>query len=183
MLIVVFLPFIFFVGLGVLVFLGRPVLFVQERAGFEGRLFSLYKFRTMRDADPQRGLIDDEQRLGRFGRRLRALSLDELPQLFNVLLGDMSLVGPRPLLPEYIPLYNDRQASRHLVRPGITGLAQINGRNAISWQKKLELDAQYVERRSLGLDIYILYQTALVVISRKGINAQGSATNKKFSGN
>ena len=152
--------------------LGTPVLFRQVRPGRGGIPFVMYKFRTMRDAADENGRpLPDAERLTPFGRKLRAASLDELPELWNVLKGDMSLVGPRPLLMEYLPLYNTEQRRRHLVRPGITGWAQVNGRNAISWPEKFRLDVWYVENRSLLLDIKILFLTVKKVLDRSGINA------------
>ena len=164
--------------------LGTPVLFRQVRPGRGGIPFVMYKFRTMRDAEDENGRpLPDAERLTPFGRKLRAASLDELPELWNVLKGDMSLVGPRPLLMEYLPLYNAEQRRRHLVRPGITGWAQVNGRNAISWPEKFRLDVWYVENRSLLLDIKILFLTVKKVLDRSGINSEGEATAAKFTGN
>lgn len=163
--------------------LGTPVLFRQVRPGRGGIPFVMYKFRTMRDAADENGRpLPDAERLTPFGRKLRAASLDELPELWNVLKGDMSLVGPRPLLMEYLPLYNAEQRRRHLVRPGITGWAQVNGRNAISWPEKFRLDVWYVENRSLLLDIKILFLTVKKVLDRSGINSEGEATATKFTG-
>jgi sugar transferase EpsL len=154
----------------VLLRLGRPVLFVQERPGLEGRPFRLYKFRTMTDArHPDGSLLPDAERLSPFGRRLRGWSLDELPELWNVLRGDMSLVGPRPLLPRYLDRYRPDQARRHDVKPGITGWAQVNGRNATSWEERLALDGWYVDHWSLRLDLRILAQTVSRVLTRQGI--------------
>ena len=164
--------------------LGTPVLFRQVRPGRDGIPFVMYKFRTMRDTEDENGRpLPDAERLTPFGRKLRAASLDELPELWNVLKGDMSLVGPRPLLMEYLPLYNAEQRRRHLVRPGITGWAQVNGRNAISWPEKFRLDVWYVENRSLLLDIKILFLTVKKVLDRSGINSEGEATAAKFTGN
>jgi pilin glycosylation protein pglB len=164
--------------------LGTPILFRQVRPGRGGIPFVMYKFRTMRDAEDENGRpLPDAERLIPFGRKLRAASLDELPELWNVLKGDMSLVGPRPLLMEYLPLYNAEQRRRHLVRPGITGWAQVNGRNAISWPEKFRLDVWYVENRSLLLDIKILFLTVKKVLDRSGINSEGEATAAKFTGN
>lgn len=164
--------------------LGSPVLFCQTRPGRHGRLFTMYKFRTMRDAADEHGHpLPDGERLTPFGRKLRAASLDELPELWNVLKGDMSLVGPRPLLPEYLPLYNAEQRRRHEVRPGITGWAQVNGRNALSWPEKFRLDVWYVDHRSFWLDLKILLLTVKKVFVREGINAEGEATAAKFEGN
>lgn len=163
--------------------LGTPVFFRQVRPGLHGQPFEMVKFRTMTDErGPDGELLPDAQRLTPFGRWLRATSLDELPELWNVLRGDMSLVGPRPLLMEYLPLYTPEQARRHEVRPGITGWAQVNGRNAISWADKFELDVWYVEHRSLWLDIKILCLTVKKVLVRDGISAQGEATMPKFTG-
>lgn len=162
--------------------LGKPVLFRQDRPGKHTEQFTLIKFRTMLEVDPTEGLTTDAERLTPLGRFLRATSLDELPTLWNVLRGDMSLVGPRPLLPEYLPLYSPRQATRHSVRPGITGLAQVSGRNLLTWEDRLELDAQYVEQWSLLLDLRILGRTVDTVIRRDGISAQGHATMARFTG-
>lgn len=163
--------------------LGKPVLFRQMRPGMGGTTFEMTKFRTMTDARDTSGeLLPDADRLIGFGQFLRSSSLDELPELWNVLKGDMSLVGPRPLLMEYLPLYSERQARRHEVRPGITGWAQINGRNALSWEEKFELDVWYVENRTLWLDIKILFLTVWKVVKRDGISQDGEATMTKFSG-
>lgn len=163
--------------------LGSPVLFTQVRPGLHGKPFKMVKFRTMTDArDTSGALLPDAQRLAPFGRFLRASSLDELPELWNVLRGEMSLVGPRPLLMEYLPLYSPAQARRHEVRPGITGWAQVNGRNAISWDDKFGLDVWYVDHRSLFLDIRILWLTVRKVLVRDGISAPGDATMPKFEG-
>lgn len=162
---------------------GSPVIFKQVRPGLHGRPFTLYKFRTMTDARDENGrLLPDEQRLTKFGRFLRSTSLDELPELFNVLKGDMSLVGPRPLLMEYLPLYTPEQARRHEVRPGITGWAQVNGRNAISWEEKFKYDVWYVDNWSLWLDLKILFMTIVAVLRRNGISAEGHATMPVFRG-
>lgn len=179
---VVLLPVMAVVAVLVAVNLGRPVLFTQRRPGLGGRVFVLRKFRSMRDVDLSRSLVTDEQRLTQFGRLLRSTSLDELPSLWNVLRGDMSLVGPRPLLVEYLPLYSKDQARRHEVRPGITGLAQISGRNALSWEDKFTRDVEYVDTRSLGLDTRIIFATVRSVFVREGISAQGEATTCKFGG-
>ncbi|WP_461210623.1 sugar transferase [Desulfocurvus sp. DL9XJH121] len=177
------LPVLGVVALLVRKYLGAPVLFRQERPGLGGRLFTLRKFRTMTDASGEDGeLLPDEERLPRFGRILRATSLDELPELFNVLAGDMSLVGPRPLLPEYLPLYDARQARRHDAPPGITGWAQIHGRNALSWPEVFNLDVWYVENMNPLLDLVILACTVGAVLSRKGVSEQGRATRTRFGG-
>ena len=170
------------VALTVALRLGRPVLFRQLRPGRDGELFELVKFRTMTPIDPQRGLVTDADRLTPFGRRLRATSLDELPTLWNVLVGDMSFVGPRPLLPEYLSLYSPDQARRHEVRPGITGLAQVAGRNHVEWADRLAFDIAYVSARSPSLDARILWQTLRVVLTREGISSAGEATMAPFRG-
>lgn len=163
--------------------LGRPVLFTQERPGYREKIFKMYKFRSMTDERDQNGkLMPDEVRLTPFGEWLRSTSLDELPELLNILKGDMSLVGPRPLLVQYLPLYNKRQHKRHNVKPGITGLAQINGRNSISWEEKFEYDVQYVEKISFYEDIRILFETVFKVFKREGINSENSATMEDFMG-
>lgn len=163
--------------------LGSPVLFRQVRPGLRGQPFEMVKFRTMTDArGPDGQLLPDAERLTAFGRFLRSSSLDELPELWNVLKGEMSLVGPRPLLMEYLPLYSREQARRHEVRPGITGWAQVNGRNALSWDEKFKLDVWYVDHRSLWFDIKILWLTVRKVVVREGISAAGEATMPKFTG-
>ena len=163
--------------------LGSPVLFTQARPGLNAKIFKIYKFRTMSDERDENGnLLPDELRLKGFGAKLRASSIDELPQLFNVLKGDMSFIGPRPLLVEYLPLYSPRQASRHSVRPGITGLAQVNGRNDISWAAKLEYDALYAEKLSFLLDIKIALLTIKKVLKKEGVSKAGMATTEKFNG-
>ena len=163
--------------------LGSPILFTQQRSGYKGKLFTLYKFRTMTNERDENGnLLSDEIRLTKFGKFLRSTSLDELPELLNILRGEMSFVGPRPLLTEYLPLYSKEQARRHDVQPGITGWAQINGRNAINWKQKFELDVWYVNNISFILDIKILWLTFWKVIRREGISQEGQATMEKFSG-
>ncbi len=163
--------------------LGSPIFFRQTRPGLNGKPFNMIKFRSMTDAiDPHGALLPDSQRLTSFGRFLRASSLDELPELWNVLKGEMSLVGPRPLLMEYLPLYTPEQARRHEVRPGITGWAQVNGRNSICWADKFALDVWYVDHRSLWLDVRILWLTVRKVLVRDGISAEGEATMPKFTG-
>jgi lipopolysaccharide/colanic/teichoic acid biosynthesis glycosyltransferase len=175
-------PFLLIIGLAVLMALGSPILFRQERPGRHGRPFTLYKFRSMRTAGEGAAPLSEAERLTRLGAFLRRTSLDELPELWNVLRGDMSLVGPRPLLMEYLPLYTPEQARRHDVRPGITGWAQINGRNAISWEEKFRLDVWYVDHRSLSLDLRILLRTIRRVLSGHGINEPGQATVTFFRG-
>lgn len=163
--------------------LGSPVLFRQTRPGLHGKPFEMIKFRTMKDTTDKEGnALPDSERLTEFGKKLRASSLDELPELWNVLKGDMSLVGPRPLLMEYLPLYNAEQAKRHNVRPGVTGYAQVNGRNSLSWEDKFKLDTWYVEHQSLWLDMKILLKTVKKVIIKDGISAEGEATMTKFTG-
>jgi sugar transferase EpsL len=163
--------------------MGRPVIFTQPRPGLNGRPFKMYKFRTMTDEKDNAGkLLPDEKRITPLGRFLRETSLDELPELFNVLKGDMSLVGPRPLLMQYLGRYTPHQARRHEVKPGITGWAQVNGRNAISWEEKFDLDVWYVDNWSLWLDIRILFLTLVKVLKREGISADGWATMPEFTG-
>ena len=163
--------------------LGAPVLFSQERPGKNEKVFRMYKFRSMTDArDTQGNLLPDEKRLTHFGAMLRATSLDELPELWNIFKGDMSIVGPRPLLVKYLPRYNDRQRHRHDVRPGLTGWAQVNGRNAISWEKKFEYDIEYVEKESFLFDLKILFMTVGKVLHRSGISQEGNATMEEFMG-
>jgi len=175
-------PVIVATAILVAVRLGRPVLFTQPRPGRHGRIFTLYKFRSMRAVDPTRGWVTDADRLTPFGSRLRATSLDELPSLWNVLRGDMSIVGPRPLLVEYLDRYTPEQARRHEVRPGITGLAQVTGRNAVTWEQRFAQDVRYVDRRSAGLDLRIVVATIGAVWRREGITAEGQATMTKFGG-
>lgn len=180
---IVLSPLMALISILVLFDVGRPVLFAQERPGLHGVRFRLRKFRTMRTAFDQDGVpLPDEQRLTKIGSFLRRWSLDELPELWNVLVGEMSLVGPRPLLMEYLPLYNERQAKRHLMKPGLTGLAQVSGRNDLTWEEKFELDVHYVEHWSLGLDIVILAKTVAQVLSANGISAEGHATMPPFRG-
>ena len=181
---ILFSPILLVVALLVRINLGSPVFFTQTRLGKDGKEFKMIKFRTMKDSLDKFGqLLPDEQRLTKFGKILRSTSLDELPELINVLKGDMTLVGPRPLLVEYKELYSERQFRRHEVYPGITGWAQINGRNAISWNERFELDVWYVDNISFLLDMKILVMTILKVIKRDGINEQGQASMSKFPGN
>lgn len=164
--------------------LGSPVLFHQVRPGLHGKPFEMIKFRTMTDErDPEGNLLPNEQRLPRFGKMLRATSLDEMPELWNVIKGDMSIVGPRPLLMDYLPLYNEEQAKRHHVRPGMTGYAQVNGRNSISWEEKFKLDTWYVENQSIWLDFKIMFQTVKKVLVKEGINQSEEVTMTRFMGN
>lgn len=184
MLLVVMAPLLIAISWMLIVSMGRPVLFRQTRPGLGGRPFEMFKFRTMTDArDDSGNLLPDEKRLNALGRSIRLSSLDELPELWNVLRGDMSFVGPRPLLMEYLPLYSPEQARRHEVRPGITGWAQVNGRNAVGWPERLAMDVWYVDNRSFWLDCRILWMTVWVVFSRKGVSQAGHATMSKFEGN
>jgi sugar transferase EpsL len=179
----VLLPIFFFVMLLCFLNFGTPVLFCQNRPGLNGKSFRMFKFRSMtRETDRYGKLLPDSERLTPFGRWLRASSFDELPELWNVVRGDMSLVGPRPLLLEYLPLYSPEQARRHDVRPGITGWAQVNGRNALTWEDKFALDVWYVENQSIWLDIKILALTIKRVLARDGISAAGEATMSRFTG-
>jgi len=177
---VVLSPVIVLTAVLVAIKLGRPVVYAQARPGKDGRVFTLYKFRSMRSVDEARGWVTDADRLTPFGVRLRSTSLDELPSLWNVLKGDMSIVGPRPLLVEYLERYTPEQARRHEVRPGVTGLAQVTGRNAISWESKFAQDVRYVDRRSVGLDLRIVVATIGSVLKRDGISAEGHVTMAKF---
>jgi lipopolysaccharide/colanic/teichoic acid biosynthesis glycosyltransferase len=180
----IFSPLILLIAFLVKKKLGSPILFKQIRPGLDGKLFEMYKFRTMKDFRDKNGnLLPDSERMTSFGSFLRSTSIDELPELINVLKGEMSLVGPRPLLKEYLPLYSEGQARRHNVLPGITGWAQINGRNAISWKKKFELDVWYVENQSFWLDLKILFLTFWKVIKRSDVNQEGHVTIEPFNGN
>ena len=183
LMLVLLAPVMLLVAILLRVNMGSPVFFKQKRPGLHGVPFEMFKFRTMTNTQDGHGrLLDDGARLTRLGKFLRATSLDELPELWNVLKGEMSLVGPRPLLMEYLPLYNEQQMRRHEVRPGITGWAQVNGRNAISWDEKFKLDLWYVDNQSLLLDIRIILLTVIRVFSRKGISAEGDATMPRFRG-
>ncbi len=180
---VVLLPLIVLVAIFIRVKLGAPILFTQNRPGYHGKIFKMLKFRSMLDGKDTHGkLLPDNERMTKFGAFLRATSLDELPGLINVIKGDMSLVGPRPLLVQYLPLYNSEQATRHNVRPGITGWAQVNGRNAISWDEKFKLDVWYVKNQSFWLDVKILLLTVKKVFVREGISAEGHVTIEPFTG-
>lgn len=180
---IVLSPLIILIAWSVRTKLGSPVLFRQQRPGLHGKPFTLVKFRTMRDAvDPAGNPLPDAERLSTFGDFLRNSSLDELPELWNVLTGEMSLVGPRPLLMQYLPLYSTEQMRRHESRPGVTGLAQVNGRNAISWEEKFQMDVWYVDNQSLLLDLKIIVKTLTSVLARDGINQEGEATVKYFQG-
>lgn len=180
---IVLSPILLIVALLVRTKLGSPVIFKQERPGLNEKIFTLYKFRTMTDAkDEQGNLLSDEIRLTKFGKLLRSTSLDELPELFNILKGDMAIVGPRPLLVRYLPLYNEHQKHRHDVRPGFTGWAQCNGRNAISWEEKFDLDVYYTKNLTLFMDIKIIIKTIKVVLFREGISSETSVTMEEFRG-
>jgi len=182
-LVILLLPLLALLAILVYVDLGSPALFRQQRPGLLGKPFTFYKFRTMNKGTDEDGrLLPDEVRLSTFGKFLRKTSLDELPQLFNVIRGDMSLVGPRPLLMEYLDLYTDEQMRRHAVKPGITGWAQVNGRNAITWEEKFRLDLWYVDNRSLFLDLRIILLTVIRIIRKEGISQEGMATAEKFKG-
>ena len=181
--IIVLSPVLLIVAFLVKTKLGSPVLFTQDRPGKDGKIFKMYKFRSMTSETDENGnLLPDEVRLTSFGKKLRSTSLDELPELFNILKGDMSIVGPRPLLVKYLPLYNDFQKHRHDVRPGFTGYAQVNGRNSISWEEKFDLDVYYVNNISLLLDIKIILKTVKVVLFREGISSETSVTMEEFRG-
>jgi lipopolysaccharide/colanic/teichoic acid biosynthesis glycosyltransferase len=182
-LLVILSPLIILTGIMVYLFLGSPILFLQKRAGYQGQPFLIYKFRTMKNASDSTGnLLPDSERLTPFGRFLRTFSLDEMPELFNILRGEMSFVGPRPLLADYLPLYSQEQARRHEVIPGLTGWAQINGRNATDWPTRLRMDVWYVDNWSFWLDIKISLLTIWKVIKREGINQPGQATVEYFKG-
>lgn len=181
--IIVLSPVLIVLAILVRLKLGSPILFKQERPGKSEKIFTLCKFRTMTDARDEKGeLLPDEVRLTKFGKLLRATSLDELPELFNILKGDMSVIGPRPLLVRYLPRYNDFQRRRHEVRPGLTGLAQINGRNALTWEEKFAYDIRYVENLNFAMDLRIFAGTVRAVLKREGINSETSATMEEFMG-
>lgn len=182
--IIVLSPLFLIIAILVKINLGSPVLFKQQRPGLNEKIFTMYKFRTMTDERDENGnLLPDEVRLTKFGQFLRSTSLDELPELFNILKGDMSIIGPRPLLVDYLPLYNEHQRRRHKVRPGLSGLAQVNGRNAISWEEKFDLDVQYVDNVTFLGDWKIIFQTIKKVIVREGISSETAATMEPFRGN
>jgi len=177
-LIILFIPFYIMVSITILIKMGRPIIFKQKRPGLNDKIFSIYKFRTMSNHP----YLSDRERITRIGKFIRSTSLDELPQLFNVLKGEMSFVGPRPLLVEYLEFYSDKQKKRHNVKPGITGWAQVNGRNAISWEQKFEYDVWYIENQSFWLDMKILWMTFLKVVKRSNISSNSSVTMEKFKG-
>lgn len=181
--IIILSPVLLIVSIMVRTKLGSPILFKQERPGLNGKIFKMYKFRTMTNETDENGeLLPDEVRLTKFGQFLRSSSLDELPEMFNILKGDMSIVGPRPLLVKYLPLYSERQSHRHDVRPGLTGYAQVNGRNAISWEEKFELDIFYVNNSSFMVDLMIFFKTIKKVFDREGISSDTSVTMEEFKG-
>ena len=182
--IIILSPVFIVIALLVRIKLGSPILFKQERPGLNEKIFKMYKFRTMTsEVDEEGNLLPDEVRLTSFGQLLRSTSLDELPELFNIFKGDMSIVGPRPLLVKYLPLYNDEQKHRHDVRPGLTGLAQVNGRNAISWEDKFKYDVEYTKNVTFMNDLKIIFETILKVIKRDGISSETSVTMEEFKGN
>lgn len=182
--IIILSPVYIIVAILVRVKLGSPVIFTQERPGKDEKIFKMYKFRSMTSATDEEGnLLPDEVRLTSFGKKLRSTSLDELPELFNILKGDMSIVGPRPLLVKYLPLYNDFQKHRHDVRPGLTGWAQVNGRNAISWEDKFRLDVVYTKKCSFFMDLKVIFKTISSVLKKEGISSETSATMEEFKGN
>ena len=183
MALIIFSPVLLVTAILVRVKLGSPVIFCQERPGKDEKIFKLHKFRSMSDARDENGeLLPDEVRLGKFGRALRATSLDELPELWDIFRGKMSIVGPRPLLVKYLPLYNDEQHRRHDVRPGLTGWAQVHGRNLASWEERFAYDVDYVDNISFALDVKIIFMTIRCVFAREGISAEGSATMEAFTG-
>jgi lipopolysaccharide/colanic/teichoic acid biosynthesis glycosyltransferase len=183
LLLIIASPVMLITALLVRINIGSPVIFCQPRPGLNEKVFNLYKFRSMKNVDLDKGLLTDEQRLTRFGKILRSTSLDELPSLWNVLIGEMSFVGPRPLLVDYLSRYSVEQAKRHNVKPGLTGLAQVSGRNLVSWNRRFELDVKYVEEVSFQLDVKVLISTISTVLRKTGINSQESATMQGFTGN
>lgn len=183
LLLILLLPVFLLISFLVLIFLGRPILFSQSRPGLNEKNFKMYKFRTMKNTKDSQGvLLSDDERLTKFGKFLRSSSLDELPELYNIIRGDMSFVGPRPLLEKYLPLYNGYQKQRHNVKPGITGLAQVNGRNSLSWEDKFNFDVYYVKNQSVFLDIKIIFKTILVVFLRTGVSSDSHVTMTEFKG-
>jgi len=181
--IIILSPILLILAVVVRIKMGSPIVFSQSRPGINGKIFKMYKFRTMTNEKDENGnLLPDEMRLNKFGSFLRSTSLDELPELFNILKGDMAIVGPRPLLVEYLPLYTRKQARRHEVRPGMTGYAQVNGRNELSWEKKFELDVEYVDNVTFVNDLRIIFKTVKTVLKREGISSETSKTMEKFTG-
>ncbi|HRW21448.1 MAG TPA: sugar transferase [Bacteroidales bacterium] len=182
-LIIILFPLLLAIYLLVLIKLGKPAIFKQQRPGYKEKIFTIYKFRTMTDKKDNEGnLLPDSERLTKFGKFLRSTSIDELPELFNILKGDMSFIGPRPLLVQYIPLYNSHQGRRHEVRPGLSGLSQVNGRNAISWEEKFNLDVEYVDCQSIIYDLKLIFKTIHKVILREGISSNTASTMEPFKG-
>lgn len=181
--IIILSPVLLILAVVVRIKMGNPIVFSQSRPGINGKIFKMYKFRTMTNEKDENGnLLPDEMRLNKFGAFLRSTSLDELPEIFNILKGDMAIVGPRPLLVEYLPLYTGKQARRHEVRPGMTGYAQVNGRNELSWEKKFELDVEYVDNVTFVNDLRIIFKTVKTVLKREGISSETSKTMEKFTG-
>lgn len=181
--IIILSPVLLILAVVVRIKMGSPIVFSQSRPGINGKIFKMYKFRTMtNEKDKDGNLLPDEMRLNKFGSFLRSTSLDELPELFNILKGDMAIVGPRPLLVEYLPLYTEKQARRHEVRPGMTGYAQVNGRNELSWERKFELDVEYVDNVTFVNDLRIIFKTVKTVLKREGISSETSKTMEKFTG-
>ena len=181
---IITLPILLVVGMLVGIYLGFPIIFKQKRPGKDEKEFTIYKFRTMTDAKGENGeLLPDDKRLTKFGLFLRSTSLDELPELINIIKGDMSFVGPRPLLTEYLDLYNEEQRHRHDVRPGLTGLAQVNGRNLLGWEERFNYDIEYVKNINFSEDIKIIFKTIFLVVTRKGVSSSNSKTMEKFNGN
>lgn len=181
--IIILSPVLLILAVVVRIKMGSPIVFSQSRPGVNGKIFKMYKFRTMTNEKDKNGnLLPDEMRLNKFGSFLRSTSLDELPELFNILKGDMAIVGPRPLLVEYLPLYTEKQARRHEVRPGMTGYAQVNGRNELSWERKFELDVEYVDNVTFVNDLRIIFKTVKTVLKREGISSETSKTMEKFTG-
>lgn len=181
--IIILSPVLLILAVVVRIKMGSPIVFSQSRPGINGKIFKMYKFRTMTNEKDKNGnLLPDEMRLNKFGSFLRSTSLDELPELFNILKGDMAIVGPRPLLVEYLPLYTEKQARRHEVRPGMTGYAQVNGRNELSWERKFELDVEYVDNVTFVNDLRIIFKTVKTVLKREGISSETSKTMEKFTG-
>lgn len=181
--IIILSPVLLILAVVVRIKMGSPIVFSQSRPGINGKIFKMYKFRTMTNEKDKNGnLLPDEMRLNKFGSFLRSTSLDELPELFNILKGDMAIVGPRPLLVEYLPLYTEKQARRHEVRPGMTGYAQVNGRNELSWERKFELDVEYVDNVTFANDLRIIFKTFKMVLKREGISSETSKTMEKFTG-
>lgn len=180
---IVLSPLLLIIAILVRINLGKPIIFKQQRPGLNEKIFTLYKFRTMTNKkDKENNLLPDKERLTKFGKWLRSTSIDELPELINIIKGDMSIVGPRPLLVEYLPLYNDKQKQRHLVKPGLTGLAQVNGRNSINWEDKFILDYEYIQKITFSLDLVIFFKTLISVLKKDGISQKNFATMEEYKG-